>query len=353
MRPATAAVQRPPDARLLVVRADGELAEAARPTLARHLRPGDLVVANDAATLPASLRGVHGPTGAPIEIRLAGRGSLRVDDVYAFMAVAFGAGDHRQRTEDRPSPPELAAGDALRLGPLVATVTRVLGHPRLIDLRFEGAPERVWAGIAQHGRPIQYAHVRDELSLWDTWTPVAALAVAFEPPSASFLVDWAFLASLDERGVGFAALTHAAGISSTGDPELDATLPFDEAYFLPRSTVDAIGRTRASGGRVVALGTTVTRALEHAGDQPGGLRSGHALATQRIGRYSRIRVVDAIVSGVHGPGESHYELLRAFASDDVLARVGVALEARGYRTHEFGDSVLLEHHRGPATVPVS
>jgi S-adenosylmethionine:tRNA ribosyltransferase-isomerase len=151
---------------------------------------------------------------------------------------------------------------------------------------------------------------------------------------------WRLLDELQARGVGFASLTHAAGISSTGDPALDARLPLPEPYFLSANTVRAIEHTKAAGGRLIAIGTTVTRAVEHAASH--GLLPGEGVATQRIGPGSRVRVVDAIVSGTHEPGTSHYELLRAFASDELLERASAELERHGYRTHEFGDSVLLE-----------
>jgi S-adenosylmethionine:tRNA ribosyltransferase-isomerase len=334
-------VQRPPGALLLVADAQGRLQHAPRAQLPRFLHPGDLLVANDAATLPASLAGVHGPTGAPIEVRLAARRSLAVDDVHAFTAIVFGEGDHRTRTEHRPPPPPLHAGDVLVLGPLRARVQATLGHPRLVALRFDGTPDTIWAGLARHGRPIQYAHVQPPLALWDVWTRVAALPVAFEPPSAGFALDWRMLDQLRARGVGFATLTHAAGISSTGDDTLDARLPFDEPYHLPAATVAAVQATRAGGGRVVALGTTVTRALEHAASGT-ALRPGPGVADQRIGATTPLRVVDAIVTGTHEPGTSHHGLLAAFAPAQRLRRIDCTLEAHGYRTHEFGDSVLIE-----------
>ncbi len=341
MRPASQPIQRPPDARLLVIAADGSLLDTLRARLADHLDPGDLLVANDAATVPASLHGVHACTGAVVEVRLAGRRSLASNDVRDFTAVVFGDGDHRTRTEDRPPPPQLARGDVLRLGPLTARVRSVLGHPRLVTLRFAGAVDEIWAGIASHGKPIQYAHLGPPLALWEVWSSVAAVPVAFEPPSAGFVLDWQLLRELAARGVGFATLTLAAGISSTGDSTLDSRLPLDEPYHLPVSTVRAIATTKARGRRIVALGTTVTRALEHAASSGSGLRPGPGLATQRIGAGTPLRVVDALVTGAHEPGESHYELLRAFAGDAVLERMSAALDEQGYRTHEFGDSVLL------------
>lgn len=339
-------VQRAPDAKLLVLGADGAIVHAPRSALVDFLRRGDLVVANDAATLPASLHGVHVPTDAAIEVRLAGRRSLDPEALRRCVAVVFGAGDFRIRTEDRPLPPPLAPGDRLSLGPLPAIVERTLGHPRLIALRFEGTLADVWARIARHGRPIQYAHVPAPLELWDVWTPIAGPPVAFEPPSAGFVLDWQTLGALRRRGISFATLTHAAGISSTGDEALDARLPFDEPYAIPAATARAIACAHARSGRVVAVGTTVVRALEHAAAGGHGLREGPGLATQRIGLGARLRVVDAIVSGTHAPGSSHYELLRAFADDAALHDASAALDALGYRTHEFGDSVLIERQAG-------
>ncbi|HEX7441375.1 MAG TPA: S-adenosylmethionine:tRNA ribosyltransferase-isomerase, partial [Caldimonas sp.] len=333
MKAATAPIQRPRDARLLAVDARGAIRDLPRHVFADLFEPGDLLVANDAATLPASLTGVHLRSGLPLEVRLAGRNSLAAADMRAFSAVVFGAGHHRTRTEERAPPPALRPGDSLALGPLRASLRRMLGHPRLVELAFEASPDAVWAGIAAHGRPIQYAHVAQALRLWDVWSAVAARPIAFEPPPAGFVLDWAVLHALRARGVGFQTLTHAAGISSTGDPALDARLPFDEAYDLPAPTVQAIVETRAGGGRIVALGTTVARALEHAASVQMPLRPGTGLATQRLGPDTALRIVDTIVSGTHESGTSHHELLRAFASDAVLARAGQALERHGYRTH--------------------
>ena len=346
-------IQRPPRARLLVVDGCGRITHAPRAAFVDLLRRGDLVVANDAATLPASLHGVHLPSGADIEVRLAGRSSLAADDVNEFAAVVFGAGDFRTRTEDRPLPPPLAPGDRLRLGPLSATVAALLDHPRLVSLRFEGSPDAIWAGLARHGRPIQYAHLPAPLGLWDVWTPIAGPPVAFEPPSAGFALDWRALRALRGRGIAFATITHAAGISSTGDAELDRRLPLDEPYRIPVATAFAIRRTRAQGGRIVAVGTTVVRALEQAAARDAVVRAGEGVATERIGPTSRLRVVDAILSGTHEPGSSHCELLRAFADEATLRRADRELEAAGYRTHEFGDSVLIERRaRGVACAPV-
>ncbi|HVO89396.1 MAG TPA: S-adenosylmethionine:tRNA ribosyltransferase-isomerase, partial [Casimicrobiaceae bacterium] len=335
-------MQRPRDAKLLVVDASGAMLHALRSDFAEFFRAGDVVVVNDAATLPASLAGVHGRTGAPIEIRLATRRSLAAEDVRSWIAIAFGAGDHRMRTEDRPMPPRFTRGDILQLGPLDALVGDVLHHPRLLALQLQGTPAQIWAGLAQHGKPIQYAHVDERLALWDVWTPIAGVPAAVEPPSAGFVLDWRVLATLRQRGVRFATLTHTAGLSSTGDDDLDRALPFDEPYRIPAATIRRVVEAKLRAHRVIAIGTTVVRALEHWGGVRAEVRAVEAVARQRIDSSTRLRVVDAIVSGTHEPGSSHFRLLGAFASEQTLRRAHDALEMHGYRTHEFGDSVLIE-----------
>ena len=113
----------------MTVSADGRLHHLSRSGLATLFGSNDLIVANDAAVLPASLTGSHEPSGKPLEVRLAGwpqdgRPGVR------FIALAFGAGDHRIPTEDRRPPPPLQPGDRLELGPLSAFIERLAGHPR-------------------------------------------------------------------------------------------------------------------------------------------------------------------------------------------------------------------------------
>lgn len=346
MLAATAPIQRPPGAKLLHVDEFGRLGVLPRTGLIDLFRAGDLVVANDAATMPASLQGVHAPTRSSIELRLAGRRSLASTDVHRFIAVAFGAGDYRTRTEHRAAPPLFDVGDVLELGPLTAHIEAVLDHPRLLAIRFDGSPAALWAGLAAHGRPIQYAHVSQPLELWDVWTPIAGMPVAYEPLSAGFVLDWQMLAAMRHRGIEFATITHAAGISSTGDPSLDARLPFDEPYEISFAAAAAINHALARRCRIIAVGTTVVRALEHAISGRDSIRPGLAMADQRIGSATRLRVVDIILSGTHEPRTSHHELLHAFAGPDMLLRIDDALNREEFRTHEFGDSVLLAKSRG-------
>ena len=345
MIPASVPTQRPPDARLLVVHSGGRIKDVLRASFPTLLRSGDIVVANDAATLPASISGVHKRTARSIEVRLAGSESVFHEDVRRFSAVVFGDGNYRTPTELRPSPPELRPGDTLQLGPLTATVLRLLDHPRFVMIRFEGPSASIWEGLAHHGRPIQYSHISTPLAIWDTWTPIAGPPVAFEPPSAGFALDWRTLNAIHRIGARFATITHAAGISSTGDDELDARLPFDEPYRIPESTARSIRLARADGGRLIAIGTTVVRALEHAASVHGVVCETMGLAVNKIGPTTELRVVDAILSGTHEPGTSHHKLLSAFLNQHTLAKMDQVLREYSYLTHEFGDSIFVEKSR--------
>jgi S-adenosylmethionine:tRNA ribosyltransferase-isomerase len=342
MIPASSPVHRPADARLLVVDGCGHARHRSRADFPSLVGRGDLLIANDAATLPASLSGVHAATGSPVELRLAARRSLAARAVSRFTAVAFGAGDFRTPTEHRPLPPPLRPGDILHLGPLQALVVDVLGHPRLLDVEFQGPITEIWEGLARHGRPIQYAYLQAPLAIWDTWTRIATVPVAFEAPSAGFMLDWHMLEALRARGARLATITHAAGISSTGDDDLDALLPLDEPYSIPASTAALIETARRHAERIIAIGTTVVRALEDAAARDNKVHPGAGVATMRLGPLTRLRVVDAIVTGQHEAGTSHYELLRAFQGEDVLRQALAEGEATGYRSHEFGDSMFIE-----------
>ena len=334
-------VQRPHGAKLLHVDPRGQIVRLARSDFVSLLRPGDVVIANDAAALPASLFGIHRPSGRSIEARLAGRSTLA--EVTLFSAILFGEGDFHTRTEDRPLPPPIGPGDWLELGPLRAVVARTLGHPRHVLLRFEGTPGQIWEGLARHGRPIQYAHIPAPLAVWDTWTTIAGPPVAFEAPSAGFVLDWRMLARMASLGVQFATITHAAGISSTGDAEIDARLPFDEPYRIAASTARLIAQAQARGSRIIAIGTSVVRALEHSAAMfDGHVPAGEQLATQKITSISRLRVVDAILSGTHEEDSSHHDLISAFANAESLTRMGIVLNEHDFRTHEYGDSIFVE-----------
>lgn len=339
MKPATWPREAPLDNRLLVIdpRA-ASIDDAHVRDLVRLLRAGDLLVVNDAATLPASL---HGRTaaGVPVEVRLAARA-----DGGRWTAVLFGEGDWRTRTEDRPPPPEVAPGARLVLGGGLGATVEALHplSPRLVDVRFDCDGAALWTALHRHGRPVQYAYVRAPLEPWHVQTAFASRPWAVEMPSAGRPLTWELLLSLRRAGVGLASVTHAAGLSSTGDPRIDAALPLPERFDIPARTVEAIVATKRRGGRVVATGTTVVRAVEGCAAQHGGdLRPGEGVTDLRIAEGFTPRWIDGLLTGMHVPGESHFDLLRAFAPAALLCAANDHAERAGYLAHELGDSTLV------------
>lgn len=372
----TAAVSRQ-DVRLVVV--DGPAPRLERfAALPQLLRAGDLVVVNDAATLPGSLRG-HTVRGDAFELRLSGP-----VEAGRLSGVLLGAGDHRTRTEHRPPPPWVERGDRVTIAGMAATVATTAG--RRVELVVRNDEDALWRAVYASGVPVQYAHRPTPLPLWEVQTAYAGRPWAAEMPSAGRPLTWDVILGLRRAGIGLASLTHAAGLSSTGDDALDRALPWPERYEIPRRTAEAIAATRAAGGRVIAIGTSVVRALEAAAletelsarsrtaseprrpatapaaDQTGSERSprlavpvepiagpiidpiirpGSGIATLRLDARYRPRVVAGLVSGLHVPGESHFELLSAFAATERLERALALAVAHGLSSHELGDACLI------------
>lgn len=338
MKPATEARADRLGERLLALDpAAGTFRDAHVRDLPAYLRAGDLLVVNDAAALPASLRGTVADGGARVELRLAGAPADADGDM--FPAVLFGAGDWRARTEDRPAPPALAPGAEIDLGDgLRAAVVSVSPRtPRLVHVRLSPGGDPLWPALYGRGRPVQYAYLRRPLELFDVQTGYASRPWAAEMPSAGRPLAWSLLLDLLRRGVRIAALTHAASLSSIGDSTLDALLPLPERYEIPEATVRAI----ASAGRVVAVGTTVVRALEGSVARNGRLVSGRGETDLVVAGGFRPAVVDGLLTGMHEPGTSHWKLMEAFAPRGLLQDSWAHAERAGYLAHELGDSCLV------------
>jgi S-adenosylmethionine:tRNA ribosyltransferase-isomerase len=349
MSPATWPRSAPLDERLLQIDPrSGELRDRRVRDLPRLLAPGDLLIVNDAATLPASL-----PTRDGLELRLVAR--LTSDEHWR--AIVFGPGNWRIPTERRPEPPHQPAGSVLWFDErLSATVTHVdPEQPRLIELRFDREGAELFAALYRVGRPIQYAYLSGPLELWHVQNAFAARPWAVEPASAGRPLSFGLLRELVQYGVTIATVTHAAGLSSTGSASLDARLPVPERYEIPAVTCDAITDSKRRGGRVIAAGTTVVRALEAraleqpADDGPLVLQPGAGEAKLLLGPGFRPRIVDGLLTGMHPPGTSHFALLQAFAPRSVLERALSHAEHAGYLEHEFGDSCLLLPSAAPST----
>jgi S-adenosylmethionine:tRNA ribosyltransferase-isomerase len=297
------------------------------------LEPRDLLVVNDAATLPASLH----VRDRSVEFRL-----LASHEDETFTAVALGPGDHRVATEERPNAPAFTPGARIEFRSLSAEIVNVdPDEPRLVRLRFEQQGAEFLRGLYASAKPVQYAYAQAPFELWDVQNAYAARPWAFELPSAGRPLTFEILGALRRRGVDVRAVTHAAGLSSTGSATLDRRLPLPERSDIPEATVRAIERARAAGGRVIAAGTSVVRALEGRFAEHGSLRAGTGVATLVLSPSFRPQVVDGLLTGLHQRGTSHFALLGAFASESLLERAVEHAAVEGYLEHEFGDSMLI------------
>ena len=320
--------------RLMVVR--GEVIEHLHMgDLPSLLGEGDLLVLNDASTLPASL------PGEGLEWRLASRVGPDL-----WWAVMFGPGDWRLDTDLRPAPGPIPARPVIA-GVEVEVVARSPLSARLLLIR---VPEGFQTAMFQTGRPVQYSYLAGDLRLEQVQTAIAGPPWAVEAPSAAFALRWRLLDQLRARGVKIATVTHAAGLSATGDPRLDARLPLPERSRVPAATWAALRSAR----RVIAGGTSAARALESVAANSRAvtaLESGQDwehLARTVLGPARPLRVVQGLLSNIHGPGESHYRLMCAFTPEPRLREAWEQARARGYLNHEFGDGTLLLPTRGGA-----
>jgi S-adenosylmethionine:tRNA ribosyltransferase-isomerase len=156
-------------------------------------------------------------------------------------------------------------------------------------------------------------------------------------PSAGRPVSATVLDGLRARGVGVATVVLHTGVSSLEAGET----PLPERYAVPAATADAVAATRAAGGRVIAVGTTVTRALETVADRDGRVRAGRGWTELVLGPDRPAQAVDGLVTGWHEPQASHLLLLEAVAGRALVERAYAAAVDRRYLWHEFGDSCLL------------
>jgi S-adenosylmethionine:tRNA ribosyltransferase-isomerase len=200
-----------------------------------------------------------------------------------------------------------------------------------------GVDGGVPAYLARHGRPIRYAYLRMPVPLADYQTVFAREPGSAEMPSAGRPFTTELVTDLVTRGIGIVPITLHTGVSSqdAGEP------PQPERYAVPETTARAVNMTRAGGSRVVAVGTTATRALESAADRAGAVAGRAGWTDLVLGPDRPPLVVSGLITGWHAPGASHLDLLAAVAGSGLVDRAyREALRSR-YLWHEFGDSCLL------------
>jgi S-adenosylmethionine:tRNA ribosyltransferase-isomerase len=191
--------------------------------------------------------------------------------------------------------------------------------------------------LTRHGRPIRYSYVPRPWPLDEYQTVFAREPGSAEMPSAGRPFTTQVVTDLVTRGVVLAPIVLHTGVSSQepGEP------PQPERFRVPEATARLVNVTREAGGRVIAVGTTVTRALESAAGPDGSVRAGHGWTDLVLGPARPARAVTGLVTGWHAPGASHLALLTAVAGAGLVERAYAEAVRSGYRWHEFGDSCLL------------
>lgn len=294
-----------------------------------QLAPGDLVVVNASATLPAAVDGEL-PDGRAVVVHF----STALDD--GTWAIEVRAAIHA-----RGPVSWLVSGDRVRLtGSASATLLSAYpdaGEPATRLWRAAISSPNVLRLLYQHGRPITYDYLPRQWPLKRYQTIFATHPGSAEMPSAGRPFTRTLVRSLVSRGIRVARITLHTGVSS---PEA-AEAPAPERYSVPQETADLVNHTRLAGGRVIATGTTVTRALETVADTRGSVRAGNGWTHLVLGPSRPVRVIDGLITGWHAPGASHLLLLEAVAGADLVSEVYEQAISQGYLWHEFGDSSLL------------
>jgi len=302
--------------------------------LPSFLLPGDLVVVNTSATLAAEVDGrwredravvVHfatdlGDGNWVAELRTAPAAEAPVLDADPGELICLPGEGRLRLLSPYPRPGSSPNGHGNRLWRVqVSGVASVVAH------------------LERWGRPIAYGYLAARFPLVDYQTVFASTPGSAEMPSAGrgFTAD--LVTKLICAGVGIAPILLHTGVSSQDAGEA----PQAEWFAVPAATARQVTATRRAGGRVIAVGTTVTRALESVSAPDGTMLAQSGWTNLVIDPDRGVRVVDGLITGWHNPDASHLLLVEAVAGAERTQRAYDAAVADNYRWHEFGDAGLL------------
>jgi len=312
--------------RLMTVR-PGALASIRFRDLPDALEPGDLVVVNTSATLPGRLD-ARRSDGVVVPLHW----STTLDDGTWVVELRRPGNDGPDLGVEPGTQLVLTEG---------ARLTLLSGYPdparasRLWRARTE--PRLTTAWLQRHGRPISYGYLDRSYPLADFQTVYATQPGSAEMASAGRPFTAPLLTRLMARGIPVVPLTLHTGVSSA---ELHEP-PYPERFAVPAVTARLVNGTRQAGHRVVAVGTTVTRALESATDDDGVTRPATGWTDLVLGPDRPARTVNGLITGLHVPEASHLRLLEAVAGPDLVQAAYAEAIAQHYLWHEFGDSMLF------------
>jgi S-adenosylmethionine:tRNA ribosyltransferase-isomerase len=328
--PPEASGRRRDHGRLLVSAGRAGPVDARFDALDAFLAPGDLIVVNTSATVPAAVDGRFAD-GTPVVVHFSG-------ELPGAVALVEVRRPDARTTAPLPLDPATTAASVVDLsrGGRVRLLTPFADSARLWIATFELGTD-ILTYLASNGRPVRYRHVPHPWPIDVYQTVFADEPGSAEMPSASRPFTQELVTRLVTHGVRVAPLVLHTGVSSLEGGER----PYPERYRVPRDTAAMVNATRADGGRVVAAGTTVVRALATVTDDRGIVHPGAGWTDVVVTPDTPMRAVDGLLTGWHEPESTHLWMLRAFADHEVLAAAYATALDLGYHWHEFGDSHLI------------
>ncbi|MED5373663.1 MAG: tRNA preQ1(34) S-adenosylmethionine ribosyltransferase-isomerase QueA [Myxococcota bacterium] len=287
------------------------------------LEPGDLLVVNDTRVLHARLYGRR-QSGGQVEALLLEPGPGPV------MAML------------RPGR-RLKVGERLQMGPGSMELLE-RGEGGAWRVRCTPEPAELMAQAGEIPLPPYFGRDPEAADLERYQTTFAGEAGAVAAPTAGLHLSERLISALGARGVELARVTLHVGAGTFRNlrPEdIERGLLHEERYILPPETAEAISRTRARGGRVIAVGTTSTRTLESCADGNGGVRPGEGSTRMFIRPGYRFQVIDGLMTNFHLPASSLLMLVGALVGRERLLAAYRQAIGDGYRFYSYGDAMLL------------
>ncbi|MFS0862684.1 S-adenosylmethionine:tRNA ribosyltransferase-isomerase [Fredinandcohnia sp. 179-A 10B2 NHS] len=307
--------------RLMVMDGTSTIQHDTFKNLGLHLRKGDLLVMNSSRTIPCVLYGRQGDR--PVEIRLSRKISENEWDVL----VVNGSKQIGERIEFYEG--------------VTAIIADYGSEEPLVRLHFSKGQTDLINMFYKYGEPIRYEYINQPWSLDNYQTVYATIPGSVEMTSAGRAFSWKLLQELKKQGINLAFLQLHAGLSYYGDDQWPTPNKHPEPYILPPETAQLVNKTRENGGRVIAVGTTVVRALESAVDGGGVVKAREGVTDLYITSGYSLKVIDGLLTGLHEPEASHLDLLSAFVRKDYLEKCYQIAVAHEYLWHEFGDMNLI------------
>ena len=315
-------------ARLLAIGAGG-LADRRVRDLPSLLNPGDLLVFNDTRVFPARLEGRRGEAKVSLTLHL-----MEAPD--------------RWRAFARPAK-RLKPGDTIRFADDFTAEVAARHEGGEVALRFDRAGPSLMETLHRHGAmplpPYIRGGVADERDRTDYQTMFAAVEGAVAAPTAALHFTEPLMAAIAARGIRTARLTLHVGAGTFLPVKAEDTgdhVMHEELGTLPPETAAAIARTRAEGGRVVAVGTTSLRLIESAAAATGEVRPFAGGTRLFVTPGYRFRTVDILLTNFHLPRSTLFMLVAAFAGLEPMKSAYAHAVLQAYRFYSYGDCCLIE-----------